>query len=154
MDPSRGNSVPDPAVMVPTLAMTWRRDNKPEGNANSSRALWLALGWFFVLLGFVGALLPLMPTTIFLILAVGCFARSSPRLEAWLLDHPRFGPSLRAWRENGAITKKGKLLACTGMALGYAIFWFTARPGLTAVVVVALALAGCAAFVLSRPTAR
>jgi len=153
MGRSRGNSVPDPAVMVPTLPMTWRRD-KADGGANPSRAIWLALGWFFVLLGFVGALLPLMPTTIFLILAVGCFARSSPRLEAWLLDHRQFGPSLRAWRENGAITRKGKLLACTGMALGYAIFWFTARPGLTVDVIVALALAACAAFVLSRPTAR
>jgi len=140
--------------MVPTLGMTWWRDNKPDRGPNPSRALWLALGWLFVLLGFVGAFLPLMPTTIFLILAVGCFARSSPQLEAWLLDHPRFGPSLRAWRENGAITRKGKLLACAGMALGYAIFWFTARPGLTVDVVVALALAGCAAFVLSRPTAR
>lgn len=140
--------------MVPTLGMTWWRDNKPDRGPNPSRALWLALGWLFVLLGFVGAFLPLMPTTIFLILAVGCFARSSPQLEAWLLDHPRFGPSLRAWRENGAISRKGKLLACTGMALGYAVFWFMARPGLTVDVVVALALAGCAAFVLSRPTAR
>lgn len=140
--------------MVPTLAMTWWRDNKADRGPNPSRALWLALGWLFVLLGFVGAFLPLMPTTIFLILAVGCFARSSPQLEAWLLDHPRFGPSLRAWRENGAISRKGKLFACAGMALGYAIFWFTARPGLTVDVVVALALAGCAAFVLSRPTAR
>ena len=139
--------------MVPTLAMTRRRDNKPDRGSNPSRVLWLTLGWFFVLLGFVGALLPLMPTTIFLILAVGCFARSSPRLEAWLLDHRQFGPSLRAWRENGAITGKGKLLACTGMALGYAIFWFAARPGLTVDVIVALALAGCATFVLSRPTA-
>lgn len=116
--------------------------------------LWLVAGWFFVLLGFIGALLPLMPTTIFLILAVGCFARSSPRLEAWLLEHPRFGPSLRAWREHGAIPAKAKLLACGGMLFGYALFWSTARPSLTVDIVVALALAGCAAFVLSRPTAR
>jgi uncharacterized membrane protein YbaN (DUF454 family) len=116
--------------------------------------LWLAAGWFFVLLGFIGALLPLMPTTIFLILAVGCFARSSPRLEAWLLDHPQFGPSLRAWRESGAVSAKAKRLACGGMLLGYVIFWCTARPGLTLDIVVALALASCAAFVLSRPTTR
>lgn len=116
--------------------------------------LWLAAGWFFVLLGFAGALLPLMPTTIFLILAVGCFARSSPRLEAWLLDHPRLGPSLRAWRESRAIPARAKRLACGGMLLGYVIFWWTARPSPTVDVVVALSLAACAAFVLSRPTAR
>ncbi|WP_404333603.1 YbaN family protein [Sphingomonas sp. MMS12-HWE2-04] len=119
----------------------------------ASRALWLALGWFFVLLGFIGALLPLMPTTIFLILAAGCFARSSPRLEAWLLDHRRFGPSLRAWREHRAIPPRAKLLACSGMAIGYAIFWVSARPSLTVDIAVALVMGACAAFVLSRPSA-
>ena len=68
-----------------------------------SRPAWLGLGLFFVLLGFIGALLPLMPTTIFLILAAGCFARSSPRLENWLLTHPHFGHHIVAWREKGAI---------------------------------------------------
>ncbi len=50
-----------------------------------------------VMLGFIGALVPLMPTTIFLILAAWFFARSSPRLEAWLMHHPRFGATLRNW---------------------------------------------------------
>lgn len=118
------------------------------------RWLWLALGFLFVALGFIGALLPLMPTTIFLILAAACFARSSPRLEAWLLDHPRFGPTLRAWREDGAIGPRAKLMACAGMAIGYAIFWWGARPSLAVDLIVGLVLAGCAAFVLSRPAPR
>ena len=116
------------------------------------RWLWLALGLLFVALGFIGALLPLMPTTIFLILAAACFARSSPRLEAWLLNHPRFGPALRAWRENGAIGPQAKRTACLGMAAGYALFWWGARPSLAADLIVALVLAGCAAFILTRPT--
>ena len=116
------------------------------------RWLWLALGFLFVALGFIGALLPLMPTTIFLILAAACFARSSPRLEAWLLNHPRFGPTLRAWREDGAIGPQAKFLACLGMAAGYALFWWGARPSLAADLIVALVLAGCAAFILTRPT--
>jgi uncharacterized membrane protein YbaN (DUF454 family) len=118
------------------------------------RSLWLALGFVFVALGFVGALLPLMPTTIFLILAAGCFARSSPRLEAWLLEHPRFGPTLRAWREDGAIGPRAKFMACGGMAIGYALFWWSARPSLAVDLIVAVVLAGCAAFVLSRPRPR
>jgi uncharacterized membrane protein YbaN (DUF454 family) len=119
-----------------------------------TRSLWLALGFLCVVLGFIGALLPLMPTTIFLILAAGCFARSSPRFEAWLLGHRRFGPTLRSWREDGAIGPRAKAMACGGMALGYALFWWSLRPGLMVDLIVGLAMAGCAAFILSRPSPR
>lgn len=87
-----------------------------------SRLAWLTLGWLFVALGFIGALLSLMPTTIFLILAAGCFTRSSPRFEGWLLDHPEFGPALRAWRDDGAIGPRAKIMACSGIPFGYALF--------------------------------
>jgi uncharacterized protein len=116
--------------------------------------MWLALGWLFTALGFIGALLPLMPTTIFLILAAGCFARSSPRLESWLLTHPHFGPTLRAWREDGAIGPRAKAMACGGIALGYALFWWGARPSLTVDLIVGAVMAACAAFILSRPAPR
>jgi uncharacterized membrane protein YbaN (DUF454 family) len=115
------------------------------------RSLWLALGFLFVALGFIGALLPLMPTTVFLILAAACFARSSPRFEGWLLDHPRFGPTLRAWRDDGSIGPRAKLMACGGMAVGYALFWWAVRPSFAIDMIVAVAMAGCAAFILSRP---
>lgn len=119
-----------------------------------TRPMWTALGLFFVALGFIGALLPLMPTTIFLILAAGCFARSSPKLEQWLLTHKRFGPTLVAWREEGAIPPRAKALACAGIAIGYAIFWWGARPSLWVDLVVALVMGACAAFILSRPNPR
>ena len=62
------------------------------------RSLYFATGLVLVGLAFVGAVLPVMPSTIFVILAAACFARSSPRFERWLLDHRQFGPSLVAWR--------------------------------------------------------
>lgn len=114
---------------------------------------WLALGVFCVGLGIVGALLPLMPTTIFLILAAGCFARSSPRLEAWLLDHPRFGPTLRAWRRDGAMSRRAKGMACGGMAIGYAIFLLTAHPNAVLAILVAFVMIGCATYIGTRPNA-
>ncbi|MGK6321262.1 YbaN family protein [Sphingomonas sp. DT-204] len=129
-------------------------EREPPRSGELSRPVWLALGWLFTALGFIGALLPLMPTTIFLILAAGCFARSSPRLERWLLTHPRFGPTLRAWREDGAISPRAKAMACGGIALGYALFWWGARPSLTVDLIVAAVMVACAAFILSRPAPR
>jgi uncharacterized membrane protein YbaN (DUF454 family) len=117
------------------------------------RWLFLALGLAFVAIGFVGLFLPVLPTTPFLILAAACFARSSPKLERWLLHHRRFGPGLRQWRERGAIPREAKLLSLAGMAAGFAIFWVTAEPEpLPAMAVAALMLAGLA-YVFSRPPA-
>jgi uncharacterized protein len=114
----------------------------------------LALGCLMVAVGFIGAFLPVLPTTPFLILAAACFARSSPKLERWLLNHPRFGPVLRSWREHGAIPRKAKVLACMGMAIGYAWFWWGSDPGIPAAAAVAAVMIGAAVFVLTRPSAR
>jgi len=118
------------------------------------RWLWFCAGWLMVALGFIGALLPVMPTTIFMILAVGCFARSSPRLERWLLEHPRYGPPLRLWREQGAVSVHGKRLACLGMLLGFVLFWWSVRPGPWLALGVGAFFAASAAYVLSRPGPR
>ena len=104
-----------------------------------------------VVLGAIGAVLPLMPTTIFLILAAGCFARSSPAWEKWLLEHPRFGHSLRSWREQGAISPQAKFMACVGMSIGFALFYAGAHPGLWLGVSVAAVMLASAIYVLSRP---
>lgn len=116
------------------------------------RRVYFVLGLFLVALGSVGALLPVLPTTPFLILAAACFARSSPRLENWLLTHPRFGTTLVAWREHGAIPLKAKLMSLAGMSVGFLLFWYGSKPGpLLMASVGALMLAGLA-YVFSRPS--
>jgi hypothetical protein len=80
------------------------------------RFLYLGLGFTSLALGAVGVVLPLLPTVPFVLLAAFFFARSSPRLEARLLGHPRFGPHIRAWRERGAIGPAGKRAALFAFA--------------------------------------
>lgn len=116
------------------------------------RRVYFFIGVVFVAVGFVGAFLPVLPTTPFLLVALACFSRSSPRLETWLLTHPRFGSSMRAWRERGAIPAKAKLAALAGMSVSLVVFLTTVSPGpALALGVGAFMLAGLA-YVFSRPS--
>jgi uncharacterized protein len=80
------------------------------------RSLWMGAGVLALATGVVGIVLPLLPTTPFVILAAWCFTRGNRRWERWLLRHPRFGPMLRAWRARRVIPWPAKLLAWATMA--------------------------------------
>jgi uncharacterized membrane protein YbaN (DUF454 family) len=79
------------------------------------RVVLLVLGFLFVGLAALGVVLPLLPTTPFLLLAAACFARSSARFYRALLGNRIFGPLIRDWREHGAIPRRAKILAITVM---------------------------------------
>ncbi len=119
----------------------------------TKRHLLTAAGVVMVGLGLVGAVLPVLPTTPFLLVAVACFSRSSPRLERWLMTHKRLGPTLVAWRESGAIAPRIKALALAAMAAGYVAFVVGTPAPYWARLLVAAMLAGCALFILTRPNA-
>lgn len=114
------------------------------------RALWLALGFGATACGIAGILLPLVPTTPFLLLAAFAFARSSPRLHNWLITHPRLGPPIEDWRLHGAISRRVKIAAVVTMGATLAL---SVAMGLSATVLLVQTLALCAsaAFVLTRP---
>ncbi|HRF60682.1 MAG TPA: YbaN family protein [Fimbriimonadaceae bacterium] len=82
-----------------------------------ARRLWTALGVLFVGLGIVGYILPVMPGTVFLIVALFCFKRGSERLENLLLNHPRVGPILQDWERERSISKRTKIVAISMMWL-------------------------------------
>ena len=115
------------------------------------RHAYMILGWLMVIIGAIGVVLPLLPTTPFLLVAAGCFARSSPRLEAWLVGHRRFGPPVAAWRERGAIPRSGKLMSSAGMVLGFYAFYAGSHPGPLLLLLVASLFVLIGIYVWSRP---
>jgi uncharacterized membrane protein YbaN (DUF454 family) len=114
--------------------------------------VYIAIGSIAVALGIAGVFLPLLPTTPFLLVAAWAFARSSPRLEAWLVQHPRLGPPLAAWRERRAIPTRAKVIAILfmGASLVY-LLWSSSIPPIGKAFT-ALVLAGSATFILTRPS--
>lgn len=83
----------------------------------AARYVYLAVGCLFVALGVLGAFLPVLPTTPFLLISVWAFSRSSARLEAWLLGHRRFGPRLLAWKQHRVVPWPVKITAWVSMAV-------------------------------------
>ena len=81
-----------------------------------------------MVLGLIGIVLPLLPTTPFVLLAAYCFSLGSARYEQWLLSHPRFGPMVRDWRGQHAVPLRAKQLAWVMMAVSSALAaWFFAK---------------------------
>ena len=90
------------------------------------RWLWLVLAYGCLGLGIVGIFLPGLPTTPFVLLAAYAAGRGSNRLHAWMLAHHVFGPMIRDWEANGAVSRKAKYWAIGTMALSAVIFFLTA----------------------------
>ncbi|MYL23429.1 DUF454 family protein [Halomonas alkaliantarctica] len=115
-----------------------------------TQIVWCALAYLCIGLGVAGIVLPLLPTTPFLLLALWAATKGSPRLAQWLYHHPRFGPYLHAWREQRAIPRRAKGAAIVLMAMSLGMLWWT---GVGAMLLVAMALFFCAvsSFILTRP---
>ncbi len=112
---------------------------------------WRVAGLISLALGVLGILLPLLPTTPFLLLAAYCFGRGSERLLKWLLNHPRLGPPIRDWRDHRAISRKAKALAAVAMVVVVATtVILDAPPGIVITQIVAMILVGT--FIFTRPS--
>ena len=79
------------------------------------------LGWLFVALGAIGVVLPVLPTTPFMILAAACFAKSSPRFHRWLLANKVFGPLIHNWNSERYIERNTKIRALIVICITFSI---------------------------------
>ena len=91
------------------------------------RWIFLGIGWLFFGLGVLGALVPVLPTTPFMIIALWAFSQSSERFQNWLYNHPVFGPPLQRWHKYRVISATAKMAAIGAMvaSITYLVFFTT-----------------------------
>ena len=114
------------------------------------RAAWFTVGSAALVLGAVGVVLPVLPTTPFVILAAFAFGKSAPGLARWLENSRIFGPLIADWRANGAIAPRYKAIAIVMMA-GVLVVSVAMSVSTLVLVIQAVCIVGAAAFILSRP---
>ena len=89
------------------------------------KALFFALGWFCLVMAYIGVVTPGIPFSIFLVGAAYCFARSSKKMEAWIYNHKHFGPFLTNWENKSVFPQKGKYAMIAVMSTSLVFMYFT-----------------------------
>lgn len=85
--------------------------------------LWRLLAAVALVLAVIGLFLPVVPTVPFVLLAAWASSKGWSQLEQYLLSHPYFGPSIRNWRERGAVSRRAKYLATITIGFSIAMLW-------------------------------
>ncbi len=138
-----GVSATDPAITAPTMAPTVCRP---------VRYGLIAFGWLNVALGVIGLFLPVMPTTIFLLIALWAFSKSSTRYHSWLFNHPTLGVTIRDWHAHRMIPVKAKILAILVMSASLTYVTLFVAQGWLLPLGLATGLGAVATFILTRPS--
>ena len=115
------------------------------------RIILISLGWLCVGLGFVGVFVPGIPTTIFLIIALWAFTKSSKKLRYWLLNHKRFGPILNNWQEHKVVPRRAKILMVVLMSLAVILFYYSLQSLILTIGLIII-LVSVAIYVISLPS--
>ncbi|MCH2113060.1 MAG: YbaN family protein [Planctomycetes bacterium] len=116
------------------------------------RVLLLATGFFTLILGVIGLVVPLLPTTPFLILAAACFMRSSPRIHDWLIAHPLLGKILRDWQEHRGIALRYKVISTSLIVVFASYSLWTMELSTPLSIAVGTAILLVLGFIWTRPT--
>ena len=113
--------------------------------------LLIGFGWLNVGFAAVGVVIPGIPTTIFLLIALWAFSQSSERLRSWLYNHPIFGAFLQNWKQHGVIPRRAKIAAISVMSVSWVILIFLSAKWMVwgSAGLVMLCVAG---FIATRPS--
>jgi len=114
------------------------------------KSVYFLLGWSFFGLGALGTVVPGLPTTPFMLLALWAFSKSSKRFHDWLYAHRLFGPPLNQWRDHRVIPVKAKFLSIVTMIASFSYLAFFTEMNTLVKVIVALVMLYGAAFILSQ----
>jgi len=116
------------------------------------RPLYFILGWIFFAVGVVGAFLPVLPTTPFMLLALWAFARSSERFYIWLYNHKLFGPPLQMWRQYQVIPVVAKIMSVSFMSISFLYMIIYSSLSIFLIIFIASIMLYGAWFILSKPS--
>ncbi|MFT3858498.1 MAG: YbaN family protein [Aquabacterium sp.] len=115
------------------------------------RLAWRVLGMSSVAIGIINAFIPLLPTTVFLLIGIWAYGKGDPAMRQRLLAHPRYGAALTLWIEHRQLSRRGKVAACTGITVSALLTLAMIGVHKPAGWVIAAGLATLCAYLLTRP---
>ncbi len=118
----------------------------------SVKVVYCSLGWLLFAIGVLGAFLPVLPTTPFMLLALWMFSKSSQRFHDWLYFHPFFGPPLQQWRQYRVIPLAAKVMSVSMISASFVVMILYSPMPWWSHVLTGLLMAYGAWFVLSKPS--
>lgn len=116
------------------------------------RVFYFCIGWVFFGTGLIGAFVPVLPTTIFMILSLWMFSKSSQRFHDWLYTHNQFGPALQRWHQYRVIPICAKLTAVSMMSLSFIIVLMYSNLPWWGMSLIGVFLLYAACYVTSKPS--
>ena len=117
-----------------------------------SKVGYFVLAWLSLLFGVIGIVLPLLPTTPFILLAAFGFSKSSEKFHQWLLSNTLFGPMIKDWEQYGIIPFKTKLIATFSASVMLAISFYFMNLSNVVMLMIVVSMLLVFAFIWSRPS--
>jgi len=116
------------------------------------KPVYFATGWIFFFLGIIGVILPVLPTTPFMLLALWAFSKSSDRFHYWLYNHKYFGPLLQQWQQYHVIPLTAKVFAISMMVISFVYLLLYRQLHVSILIAIALVMLYGMRFILTKPS--